>query len=598
MNLEPFQKIANTIPKKPGIYQYFDKNDTLLYVGKAKNLKNRISSYFTSKIHNQKTIELLNRIDKIEFTIVPSESDALFLENTLIKKNQPIFNIELKDDKTYPYIVIKNEPFPRIFLTRRKTNDGIYLGPYSSINKVRELIELIKQHLPIRTCRLPLNKENIKKNKFKKCLEYQLGNCNAPCEGLQTEKEYMENVAQIKNLLNGNLKSVIRFLKHEMKLRSDEMNFEKAAVLKKKILYLQNYQSKSTVVNDRLKNADVFYLLRDHQTAFINYLMVRGGAVIQSTNSEVEVKINETDAEILATLISHYRALLNSDADEVIIPFAIDWISDSIKTTIPTRGDKYKLLEMSRVNALHLLEQHKRKKILQLDHLKESSLINLLVETQKTLQLKNLPTHIECFDNSNFHGSYPVAAMVCFKKGMPDKSNYRKFNIKTVKGINDFASMKEIVYRRYLRLTNEYTDLPQLIIIDGGKGQLNAAYESITKLNLSGSVTLIGLAKNVEEIFFIGDRQSLKLPMNDPVLLFLRKIRDEVHRFGIQHHREKRSKGLFKSDLLLIKGIGDETVKILLSKFKSIEGIKKADYDEMVQLIGKQKTKLILEYLK
>jgi excinuclease ABC subunit C len=598
MNLEPFQKIANTIPKKPGIYQYFDKNDTLLYVGKAKNLKNRISSYFTSKIHNQKTIELLNRIDKIEFTIVPSESDALFLENTLIKKHQPIFNIELKDDKTYPYIVIKNEPFPRIFLTRRKTNDGIYLGPYSSINKVRELIELIKQHLPIRTCRLPLNKENIKKNKFKKCLEYQLGNCNAPCEGLQTEKEYMENVAQIKNLLNGNLKSVIRFLKHEMKLRSDELNFEKAAVLKKKILYLQNYQSKSTVVNDRLKNADVFYLLRDHQTAFINYLMVRGGAVIQSTNSEVEVKINETDAEILATLISHYRALLNSDADEVIIPFAIDWISDSIKTTIPTRGDKYKLLEMSRVNALHLLEQHKRKKILQLDHLKESSLINLLVETQKTLQLKNLPTHIECFDNSNFHGSYPVAAMVCFKKGMPDKSNYRKFNIKTVKGINDFASMKEIVYRRYLRLTNEYTDLPQLIIIDGGKGQLNAAYESITKLNLSGSVTLIGLAKNVEEIFFIGDRQSLKLPMNDPVLLFLRKIRDEVHRFGIQHHREKRSKGLFKSDLLLIKGIGDETVKILLSKFKSIEGIKKADYDEMVQLIGKQKTKLILEYLK
>jgi excinuclease ABC subunit C len=599
MTAEEFHHILPSLPKEPGVYRYYDKNGILLYVGKAKNIRNRVSSYFSGKPANQKTTELVSRIHTIEYTIAPSETDALFLENTLIKKHQPKFNIELKDDKTYPFIVIKNEPYPRIFLTRRKIHDGsTYIGPYSSVGKVRELIEFVQQHLPIRTCSLPLTPKNIAQKKFKKCLEYQLGNCHAPCEALQSESEYMENVSQIKNMLNGNLQSVIRFLKAEMKIKANELNFEKAAILQKKILYLENYQSKSTVVNAGAINADVFYLIRSNDMAFMNYLMVRGGTVIQSNNSEVATKLDETDAEILATLISHFRSMLNSDATEVIIPFPIDWVADGIKVTVPRKGGRFQLLEMSRLNAFHLMQEHQRKQALHLKARQEDLPNAILHEIQKLLHLKNIPVHIECFDNSNFHGAYPVAAMVCFKNGLPSKKDYRTFNIKTVTGINDFASMKEVVYRRYARLINEHADMPQLVIIDGGKGQLNAAYESISELGLTGSMTLIGLAKNVEEIFFIGDLHSLKLPVNDPVLLLIRKIRDEVHRFGISFHRNKRSKGTFKNELSSIKGIGNETLGLLLKTFKSNKGIKEATLDQLEKLIGKQKAKLIQNYFK
>ena len=599
MNTDEFHKILPSLPKEPGVYRYFDKNGTLLYVGKAKNIRNRVSSYFSGKPANQKTTELVSRVHKIEYTIVPSEADALFLENTLIKKHQPKFNIELKDDKTYPFIVIKNEPFPRIFLTRRKINDGsTYLGPYSSAGKVRELIEFIQQHLPIRTCKLPLTQKNIDRKKFKKCLEYQLGNCNAPCENLQSETDYMQNVAQIKNMLNGNLQSVIGFLKTEMKTRANELNFEKAGIIQKKIQYLEKYQSKSTVVNARIKNADVFSLIRKNNMAFMNYLMVRGGTVIQSNNTEIITKLDETDAEILATLISHYRSVLNSDAKEIITPFPVEWMDDGITMTIPKKGDKLKLLEMSNLNATHLMQEYQRKQTLHLNAVQGQLQSHLLFEMQKLLHLKNVPVHIECFDNSNFQGAYPVAAMVCFRDGLPSKKDYRTFNIRTVRGINDFASMKEIVYRRYSRLQKEKADLPQLVIIDGGKGQLNAAYESIEELKLSGGITLIGLAKNEEEIFFIGDRHSLKIPMNHPVLMLIRKIRDEVHRFGINFHRNKRSKGTFWTSLSSIRGIGTETVNILLKTFKSYNGVKEAEYEQLEILIGAQKAKLVKEFLK
>ena len=599
MILEEFQKILPSIPTEAGIYQYYDKKGNLLYVGKAKNIKKRVSSYFSGKSANQKTTELVSRIQSMKFTIVPSETDALFLENTLIKNHQPVFNIELKDDKTYPYIVIKNEPYPRIFLTRRKYNDGsTYLGPYSSVGKVRSLIEFIRQHLPIRTCKLPLNDKSIAQKKFKKCLEYQLGNCNAPCEGLQSREEYQNSVDQIKYLLNGNLRTVIRFLKDEMKTLANQLQFEKAAIIQKKIEYLENYQSKSTVVNQDVKNCDVIYLLRDKNRAFLNFLMVRNGMVIESNNLEITIQVDESDDEVLATMIVHFRERLHSDAPEIITPFPVSYLPDGLSIATPKRGAKYKLLEMSRLNALHLMREYDRKSALHLKKNNQESALILLQEVQELLHLKETPFHIECFDNSNFQGSYPVAAMVCYKEGIPSKKDYRKFNIKTVKGINDFASMKEIVFRRYSRLKKEKEDLPQLIIIDGGKGQLSAACESIRELNLTNEVTLIGLAKNVEEIFFVGDTNSLKLPINHPVLLFLRRIRDEVHRFGISFHRDKRSKNALMNQLENIRGLGDKTIELLLKEFRSVENIEKAESEKIENLIGKKKTGILLEYIK
>lgn len=603
MTTEAFQHIAPSIPAQPGIYKYFDSKNDLIYVGKAKHLRKRVSSYFTKSHTSYKTYELVQRIARIEFTIVNSEQDAFLLENTLIKQFQPKYNINLKDDKSYPFIVIRKEPFPRVFLTRQKTEDGSeYLGPYTSVKKVKELLDFIKQTIQLRNCSLNLSDKNISKGKFKVCLEYHLGNCKGPCEGLQTAEDYQENLSQLKNLLRGNLSPVLRHYREEMKKMAGDLAFEKAGLLKKKIDFIENYQARSVVANVKAGNADVFYLLKasfregqEKNIAWINYLMIRNGAIIQTQTSKVEAQLDETEAEILAFTIARFRNTFNSDAAEIIVPFEIDYPEKGITITVPKGGDRKKLLDLSEKNARYFVEEMKNKERLRL-HPKDPGKIKLLEQVQAALQLPALPLHIECFDNSNFQGSYPVSAMVCFKNGEPSKKDYRHFNVKTVEGINDFATMNEAVSRRYKRLKEEGQPLPQLVIIDGGKGQLGAALEAIAALDLTGQMTLVGLAKNEEEIFFSGDTQSMKLPYNSPELKFIRRIRDEVHRFGITFHRKKRSAGTFKNELEDIKGIGKATADMLLKEFKSVKRVRAASEEELSSLIGPSKTALLIAY--
>jgi excinuclease ABC subunit C len=596
MTNSTFQHIARSIPAQPGIYKYFDDRNELLYVGKAKHLRKRVSSYFTKSFTSYKTHELVQRIARIDFTIVNSEQDAFLLENTLIKKFQPRFNINLKDDKTYPFIVIKNEPFPRVFLTRKKDNDGSeYLGPYTSVKKVRELLGFIKQTIQLRNCPLNLTENNIKKNKFKVCLEYHLGNCKGPCENLQSAEDYNENISLLKNLLRGNLAPVIRYYKAEMKSFSNALAFEKAEQVKKKINFLENYQSRSVVANAKAGNMDVFSILQEKETAYVNFLMVRNGAIIQTQTNKVISHLGESVEEILSFSIEQLRTTFNSDANEIIIPFAIEYPKTEITVTVPRGGDRKKLLELSEKNARHFIEDLENKERLHLN-IKSKDKLNVLKRLQQDLQLPELPVHIECFDNSNFQGSYPVAAMVCFKNGEPSKNDYRHFNIKTVKGINDFASMKEAVYRRYKRLADENASFPQLVIIDGGKGQLSSAIEALTELGLEGKMTLVGLAKNEEEIFFRGDTSSLKLPYDGDSLKFVRRIRDEVHRFGIAFHRQKRSKGTFSNELEQIKGIGKATADLLLNEFRSVKNVREASEEQLLKLVGKTKARILSAY--
>lgn len=605
MTATAFQHIAHTIPAQPGIYKYFDSNGELLYVGKAKHLRKRVSSYFTKTFTSYKTHELVQRIERIEFTIVNSEQDAFLLENSLIKQFQPKYNINLKDDKSYPFIVIKNEPFPRVFLTRRKVEDGSeYLGPYTSVKKVKELLDFIKQTIQLRNCSLNLSDSNIKKGKFKVCLEYHLGNCKGPCEGLQTAEDYHENLGQLKNLLRGNMAPVIKHYKEEMKGLAANLAFEKAGLLKKKIDFIENYQARSVVANVKAGNADVFYLLKagkpgdeEKNIAWVNYLMVRNGAIIQTHTCKVEARLNESPEEILAFTIARLRSTFNSDATEIVVPLPIDYPEEGLVITIPRGGDKKKLLDLSEKNARYFIEEMKNKERLQLNSGKPAR-IQLLEQVQRQLQLPAIPLHIECFDNSNFQGSYPVSAMVCFKNGEPSKKDYRHFNVKTVEGINDFATMKEAVFRRYKRLRDEMQAFPQLVIIDGGKGQLGAAAEAVAELGLTGKMTLIGLAKNEEEIFFTGDSQPLKLPYNSPELKFIRQVRDEVHRFGITFHRKKRSKGTFKNELEEIKGIGKATADLLLKEFKSVKKIKEASPGKLENLIGVSKSALLIRHFR
>ena len=603
MTAEQFQHIAGTIPKQPGIYKYFDSKNELLYVGKAKHLRKRVSSYFTKTFTSYKTHELVQRIERIEFTIVNSEQDAFLLENTLIKQFQPRFNINLKDDKSYPFIVIKNEPFPRVFLTRRKIDDGSeYLGPYTSVKRVRELMEFIKQTIQLRNCSLNLTDHNIEKRKFKVCLEYHLGNCKGPCEGLQTEEDYKEELAQLKNLLRGNLGPVIRHFKQEMKAHAVALSFEKAELVKKRIDFLENYQSRSVVANARAGNMDIFSIRKEKEIAYVNYLMVRNGAIIQTQTNKVETHLDESTEEILSFTVAQLRTTFNSDATEIIVPFTIEYPQDTITVTVPKGGDRKKLLELSEKNVLHFIDEIKNKERLQLN-IKNPDKQKLLEQLQQDLQLQELPVHIECFDNSNFQGSYPVSAMVCFKNGEPSKKDYRHFNVKTVQGINDFATMKEAVSRRYKRLTEEEQPLPQLVIIDGGKGQLSAAIDAMKELNIEGRTTLVGLAKNEEEIFFSGDKESLKLSFNSNTLKFIRRIRDEVHRFGITFHRQKRSKGTFKNELEDIPGIGKTTADTLLKEFKSVKNIRevirqaKGEID-IGKAIGIAKAKIVVNYFR
>jgi excinuclease ABC subunit C len=597
MTSAEFQQIAHTVPVNPGIYKYYDKKDELLYVGKAKSLRKRVASYFTKTFTSYKTHELVKRISRIEFTIVDSEQDALFLENSLIKEFQPKFNIDLKDDKSYPYIVIKKEPFPRVFLTRKKISDGSeYLGPFTSVGKVRELLNFIKQNIQLRTCKLNLTDQNISKKKFKVCLEYHLGNCKGPCEGLQTTEDYIEGLIQLKNLLKGNLSPVIQRFRQEMKAQAEMLEYEKAEIIRKKVEHLENYRSKSVIVSSHLSNLDVFSVLKDGDMAYVNYLMVQNGTIVQTHTIQLQTHLEEDETEVLAFAIAQLRQSFNSLALEIIVPFEIEYPEPGIVITIPKGGDKKKLLDLSLKNVNYFQEDIRKKKMLQLEGKSDMDRKKVLYQLQEDLHLAEAPVHIECFDNSNFQGSYPVSAMVCFKDGVPSKKDYRHFNVKTVEGINDFATMKEVVFRRYKRLKEEQQPLPQLVIIDGGKGQLSAALESIIELGLMGDMTVVGLAKNEEEIFFPGDKESVKLPYNSESLKLIRRIRDEVHRFGITFHRKKRSKGTFKNELEDIHGIGRTTADVLLSTFKSVNKIRDASKEEIENVIGVSKASIVWKY--
>jgi excinuclease ABC subunit C len=597
MTQQQFQQIAHTIPQQPGIYKYYDGKNVLLYVGKAKDLRKRVSSYFSKTFTTYKTHELVQRIHHIEFTIVGSEQDAFLLENSLIKEYQPRFNINLKDDKSYPYIVIKKEPFPRIFLTRKKINDGSeYLGPFTSAGKVRELISFIRQYVPLRTCKLNLTDENIRKRKFKVCLEYHLGNCKGPCEALQSAGDYAEGLQQVRNILKGNLSSVINHFKKEMQQHAMDLHFEKAELTRKKIEHLENYEARSVIVSSHLSNIDVFTILKEDKWAYVNYLMVQNGTIVQTHTVPLETKLEETEEEVLNFAIGNLRSSFNSLASEIIVPFAIDYPEKHLAITVPKGGDKKKLLDLSSRNVLYFKDEIKKKKILHLEGKTDREKKKVLYELQDYLRLPDIPDHIECFDNSNFQGSFPVSAMVCFRDGVPFKNDYRRFNVKTVQGINDFATMKEVVHRRYKRMLAEEQVLPKLVIIDGGKGQLSAAMESIMDLGLRNELTVVGLAKNEEEIFFPGDTESIRLPWDSDSLKLIRRIRDEVHRFGITFHRNQRSKGTFKNELEGISGIGEQTVQQLLTKFRSVKNIREKTEEELSLVVGRAKAKLIRNY--
>ncbi|RYY71667.1 MAG: excinuclease ABC subunit C [Chitinophagaceae bacterium] len=599
MTASEFSLISSTIPASPGIYKYYDSDNKLIYVGKAKHLRKRVSSYFNKNLASYKTVELVNRIRKIEFTIVNSEQDAFLLENSLIKEYQPLFNINLKDDKSYPYIIVKNEPFPRVFFTRRKILDGSqYFGPYTSLGKVRDLLEVIKQNVPLRTCKLNLTENNIKKNKFKVCLEYHLGNCKGPCEALQTQADYDEGIQQLKHILKGNISPVMQFFREKVKQHVEKMEFEKAAWFQSKIEHLQKYQSRSEVVNIKSGTIDVFSIIEEGATAYVNYLAVANGSIIQTKTITLEKKLEESAAEVLAFAVAQLRDTFESEATEIIVPFDIEYPEKEIVVTVPKAGDKKKLLDLSVKNVNYFTEELHARKILKLEDKTSEEKIRVLEGLKDDLHLKELPLHIECFDNSNFHGSYPVAAMVCFKNGEPSKKDYRHFNIKTVTGINDFASMSEVVYRRYFRLLAEEKPLPNLVIIDGGKGQLSAALESIEKLGITGQLTLVGLAKNKEEIFFAGDSSSLELPWESESLKLIRRIRDEVHRFGITFHRNQRSKGTFKNELEGIKGVGKQTADMLLKEFRSVARVKEASEAQLAAVVGAKKAAMLYTALK
>lgn len=594
MNANTFQQIAPTLPAEPGIYKYFDRDKKLLYVGKAKNIRKRVSSYFTKTIQSYKTQELVQRIHHIEFTIVPSEHDALLLENSLIKQFQPRFNIDLKDDKTYPYIVIRKEPFPRVFLTRRRIEDGSeYLGPFTSVGKVRELLSFIRQHIPLRTCKLALTNENITKGKFKVCLEYHLGNCKGPCTGHQSLTDYEESLGRIRHILKGNLTPVLQHYRQEMQQHVENLAFEKAEIIRKKIENLQQYQVRSTVVSPTLGDIDVCYLKEgENDQAYVNFLMIRNGAIVDTKSTQLKRKLEEDPAEMLSFALAYFRDQFQSRATEVIVPYPIEYPDAQLRITIPKSGDKKKLLDMAEKNVRFFISEEKRQHALHMTD-KSTDMSDVLLQLQEDLRLMELPVHIECFDNSNFQGSFPVSAMVCFKEGKPSKQDYRHFNVKTVEGINDFATMKEAVGRRYRRLLSEEKPLPQLVIIDGGKGQLNAALEAIEELGISGRMTLVGLAKNVEEIFFAGDQEPLRLPYQSESLRLIRFIRDQVHRFGVTFHRNKRSKAAFRNSLEDIKGIGKSTTESLLKHFRSVQNVLDATEEELSAVIGEHKARLI-----
>ncbi len=587
--------ILSLLPDNPGVYQFIDSSGTVIYVGKAKNLKKRVTSYF-SKNQSGKTIALLKKTFDIRHIVVDNESDALLLENNLIKKHQPRYNILLKDDKTFPWICIKNEPFPRVFSTRNPVRDGsAYFGPYTSGLMVKTLIGFIRQLYKLRTCTHNLTESNIAALKFKVCLEYHLGNCKAPCVAKQTEIDYLENIEQIRNILKGNISTVIDHLKKTMTKNSAELRFEDAQLIKEKIEILSRFKSRSTIVSNTIKNVDVFAITQESDNAYVNYLKVVEGAVIQALTIELKIRADEEKEAILGFAITEIRQRLLSDSPEIILPFKPDILIDKVKYTVPKAGEKQKLLELAERNAIYYKLEQKKKR---LDHSPQMRTGKNLEKLKNDLHMPDMPVHIECFDNSNIMGTSPVAACVVFRNARPSKKEYRHFNIKTVTGPDDFTSMEEIVYRRYKRMTEENQKLPQLVIIDGGKGQLSSAMKSIDKLGLREKITVIGIAKKLEEIYFPGDSIPIYLDKNSISLKIIQQLRNEAHRFGINFHRDKRSSEMIKSDLDQIKRIGPKTKEILLKHFGSVDQIKNASDEELKNLVGSAKSAILSEYFR
>lgn len=582
------------MPDKPGVYQYYSAEGKLLYVGKAKSLRKRVNSYFTKEHDNARTKVMVRQIADIRVILVETEYDALLLENNLIKQHQPKYNVNLKDDKTYPWIVVKNEPFPRVFYTRRYIKDGSsYFGPYASVTMIHTLLDLIRQLYKLRTCNLALTDENISKKKFRVCLEFHIGNCKGPCEGLQTRIDYDQSIAGIRDILKGNINSVIGHLQDQMKMHASKFEFEAAHLCKEKVDILERYKGKSVVVNANIHNVDVFGYVEDENVFYVNFMRVMNGAIIQSQTIELRRKLDEPAEEIISIAIAEMRERYHSDAKEILVPVQIETEIPQATVTVPKIGDKRHLLDLSVKNARYYMKD----KLDQADKLNpEHRIERLMTQMQTDLRLPVKPYHIECFDNSNFQGDYAVAAMSVFKNGRPSKNDYRHFNIKTVEGPDDFASMEEVIYRRYKRLIEESAPLPQLIVIDGGKGQLSAALKSLEKLELRGKISIIGIAKKLEEIYYPDDPLPLYLDKKGETLRIIQQLRDEVHRFGITHHRKKRSKGVIKTELSEIKGIGDSTAQILLSAFRSVKRIREAALEDLSAAVGVSKAKIVFDY--
>ncbi len=582
-----------SLPENPGVYQYYDKEGKILYVGKAKNLRKRVSSYF-NKIHDTaRTNVMVKKIVTIKHIVVPTETDALLLENNLIKKYQPRYNVLLRDDKSYPWICIKKEPFSRIFSTRRMVKDGSdYFGPYTSFKTVHTILDLIKELYPLRTCNYDLSEKNIDSGKFKVCLEYHIGNCKGPCEGHESLKNYQSEVEAIREILKGNFKESLKDFKEKMFLLASEMHFEEAQKLKEKIEVLENYQSRSMVANPKINNIDVFSIVSDEGAAYVNFLQIAHGSIIRSHTLELKKKLDESDEELLELAIVELRERFKLLSREIIVPFPVE-VGENVKVTVPQLGDKKQILELSIRNA----------KFYRMDQLKQLQIVDpdrhtnrIMGQMKKDLRLPVEPRHIECFDNSNIQGTNPVAACVVFKDGKPSKKDYRHFNIKTVEGPDDFASMEEVVYRRYKRLLDENEPLPQLIIIDGGKGQLSSALKSLEALDLRGKIAIIGIAKRLEELFYPGDSAPLYLDKKSETLKVIQYLRNEAHRFGITHHRDRRSKTALNSSMETIPGIGEKTMQALILHFKSVKRLKLATEKEIAEVIGVSKAKKIFNF--
>lgn len=581
---------VKTLPESPGVYQYYDKDDRILYVGKAKNLKKRVSSYFNREHDSHRIGVMVKKIKNIRHIVVASETDALLLENNLIKKLQPRFNIMLRDDKTYPWLCIKNERFPRVFLTRQVIKDGSeYYGPYPSVRTVRTLMGLIKGLYQLRTCNYDLSQSKIEQGKYKVCLEYHLGNCKGPCEDLQDENEYLKQIDAIRNIVKGNLKDSLKEFRIQMNTLAEAMRYEEAEKVKRKIITLEKYQSKSTVVNPKINNVDVFSVVSDEGYGYVNFMQLSHGAIIRSHTIEMKKKLDETDAELLELGITEIRQRFESASPEIYVPFEVE-AGENVKVTVPKLGDKKAIVELSTRNAKYFrMERFKQMKIVDPDRHTN----RLMAQMKEDLRLSKEPRHIECFDNSNIQGSNPVAACVVFKNGKPSKKDYRKFNIKTVEGPDDFASMEEVVYRRYRRLLEEDEPLPQLVIVDGGKGQLSSGVTALERLGLRGKIPIIGIAKRLEELFYPGDQYPLYLDKKTETLKIIQQLRNEAHRFGITFHRNKRSKSAIGTELEEITGIGEKTSVELLQHFRSISKVKTASLKELEEVIGVSKAKLI-----